>query len=78
MPLVASLPDQGTRRLISPALMPVPATNPRRGAVTVGPTVSSTIVSVLTADQLPATSFHLTRTVRVPLVPASVHGWLAA
>ena len=51
----------------------VAATRPRRGSVAVGTTVSSTIVSLLTALQLPAASNHLAYTRRVPFVAGRVH-----
>ena len=60
IPLRSSDADQGTCTLIRPASIPVPAMKPLSGTVTLGFTVSSTIVSVSTADQLPAASFHFT------------------
>ncbi len=46
--------------------------------MTVGATVSSTIVSLLVADQLPAVSFHWTYTRRVPFVAGRVQACEAA
>src|SRR5215210_2767147 len=70
MPLVVSAPVQVNFTGV-PAAPPAPVRKANFGAVAVGATVSSTIVSEFGADQLPFESRHLTRTVFVPFVAVS-------
>jgi hypothetical protein len=53
-------------------LIAMPLANAYVGAVAVGAMVSSVMVSLAMADQLPPQSRHLTRTVFTPLVADTV------
>src|SRR4051794_19984796 len=74
MPLVASTPVHVTRNGSAPALTVPPLRNGAAMPLAIGFTVSSTIVSVLGADQWPSVSRHFAQTFRVPFVDARIHG----